>query len=109
MRFSINRISMPSVSLGLRSTLHLCWMALIPPLWFSAAHAALVPTSSTREISISSDATSASGETASFLDAAAATFPDPFDQHVDGDECLPGVGPGEHSRVVPDAHLESWM
>ena len=83
MRFSINRISMPSVSLGLRSTRHLCWMALIPPLWFSAAHAALVPTSSTREISISSDATSASGETASFLDAATATFPDPFDQHVD--------------------------
>ena len=73
-------LSAPS---ALRSLVQLCCLFLLTLLSLTPAAADLVPTSSTREISISLAATSASGETDSFSSYLSATHPDLFDQHVD--------------------------
>lgn len=73
-------LSAPS---ALRSLVQLCCLFLLTLLSLAPAAADLVPTSSTREISISLDATSASGEPGNFSVASTATHPDLFDQHVD--------------------------
>ena len=73
-------LSAPS---ALRSLVQLCCLFLLPLLSLAPAAADLVVDSSTRAITISLDATSASGETDDFADTATATHPDLFDQHVD--------------------------
>ncbi|MGE4651714.1 MAG: hypothetical protein AAEJ53_12570 [Myxococcota bacterium] len=73
---------MLSAPCALRTLFQLCCLLLLPILPLAPAAADLIPASSTREISISLDAMSASGQMGSFADNESATHPDLFDQHV---------------------------